>query len=149
MSFKEGNRFWEKRSSHGRDPVFKNPKELKDACLEYFVWVEDNPLWEAKVFHNQGVITDAVIPKMRAMTIGGMCTFLDICQKTWANYRDNNDFLQVTSQIEEIIKDQKFSGAAADLLNANIIARDLGLSDKKETTGTFSITIPSKDAGTL
>ena len=35
----------------------------------------------------------------------------------------------------EIIRTQKFAGAAADLLNANIIARDLGLADKNEVTG--------------
>ena len=36
---------------------------------------------------------------------------------------------------------QKFAGAAADLLNANIIARDLGLADKQDLTnsdGTLS-----------
>ena len=30
---------------------------------------------------------------------------------------------------------RSLSGAAADMLNANIIARDLGLSDKSELTG--------------
>jgi hypothetical protein len=34
-----------------------------------------------------------------------------------------------------VILDQKFTGAAADLLNPNIIARDLGLTDKKEVSG--------------
>ena len=37
--------------------------------------------------------------------------------------------------MEEIIRQQKFEGAAANLLNANIIARDLGLADKAEITG--------------
>ena len=31
-----------------------------------------------------------------------------------------------------VIRTQKFEGASAGLLNANIIARDLGLSDKTE-----------------
>ena len=37
--------------------------------------------------------------------------------------------------MKQIIKTQKFEGAAAELLNANIIARDLGLADKKELGG--------------
>lgn len=38
-------------------------------------------------------------------------------------------------EAEEIIRRQKFEGAAADLFNPNIIARDLGLADKSELTG--------------
>lgn len=41
-------------------------------------------------------------------------------------------FSDVTSRAEDIIYDQKFSGAAADLLNANIIARDLGLKEQSQ-----------------
>ncbi len=40
-----------------------------------------------------------------------------------------------TTRVDEIIRTQKFQGASADLLNANIIARDLGLADKTELTG--------------
>ncbi|HFU7895746.1 TPA: terminase small subunit [Escherichia coli] len=38
--------------------------------------------------------------------------------------RADEDFCGVTTRAEQVIYDQKFSGAAADLLNANIIARD-------------------------
>lgn len=124
-----GNRFWEMRSTHGRNPIFKDDKQLWDACLQYFEWVEENPLQEEKAFSFQGAVHYAKIDKMRAMTIGGLCIFLDIAQETWSNYRKNKDFLGVISQTEDIIRDQKFTGASADLLNANIIARDLGLRD--------------------
>lgn len=95
----------------------------------------DNPLYETKAFCHQGVVTYAEIPKMRAMTIGGLCIFLDIDRTTWRDYAEREDFSQVTTCVEETIRDQKFAGASADLLNANIIARDLGLSDKNELTG--------------
>nr|WP_261640834.1 DNA-packaging protein [Erwinia mallotivora] len=39
---------------------------------------------------------------------------------------------------EQIIYNQKFTGAAADLLNANIIARELGLADKREVQQTVT-----------
>ena len=130
-----GNRFWEMRSTHGRNPKFDSPEKLWDACCEYFAWVEDNPLMEAKVCSYQGVNVLESVPKMRAMTISGLCLFLDMCENTWANYRSNEDFLSVTTRAEKIIYNQKFAGAAADMLNPNIIARDLGLADKKEMTG--------------
>jgi len=149
MAAPKGNRFWEARSKSGRNPIFDNPDQLWESCVEYFQWVEDNPLYEEKAFSYQGEIIKTDLYKMRAMTIGGLCIFLDICQNTWSSYRENNDFLRVTGQVEEIIRNQKFSGAAADLLNANIIARDLGLSDKVDTTSSVTINMPDDDANTL
>jgi hypothetical protein len=138
-----GNEFWKARSSHGRDPIFKSPEELWEACQEYFEWVENNPLREERATQYQGVFVKGKVNKMRAMTIGGLCIFLDIDDITWKNYRERKDFFRVTKQVEQIIRDQKFSGAAADLLNANIIARDLGL--KEATTNEHT----GKDGGPL
>ena len=136
MQFQAGNKFWLARSSHGRNPIFKDAEQLRAACYEYFQWVEDNPLYEEKIFHSQGMITKDTIAKMRAMTISGLCLFLDICENTWANYKKNPDFLSITLEIEKVIYNQKFTGAAADLLNSNIIARELGLSDKVQNEHT-------------
>ncbi|MDE9467059.1 DNA-packaging protein [Xenorhabdus bovienii] len=132
MAAPKGNRFWEARSSHGRKPIFESPDQLWTACTEYFEWVDDNPLHEIKAFSFQGVITKAKLPKMRAMTLTGLCLFLDISEDTWRLYRAREDFIEVTTRAEKIIYDQKFSGAAADLLNANIIARDLGLKEQQQ-----------------
>ena len=136
MQFQAGNKFWLARSSHGRNPIFSNPEQLRNACYEYFEWVENNPLYEEKIFHSQGIITKDTITKMRAMTIGGLRIFLGICEQTWVNYKNNPDFLGVVKEVEEIIYNQKFTGAAADLLNPNIIARELGLADKQQNEHT-------------
>lgn len=135
MSAPKGNRFWEMRSSHGRKPKFKSPNDLWEACTEYFAWVEEHPLWEMKPFAYQGEVVQEPVAKMRAMTIGGLCLFLDIDRVTWDNYRNRNGFLNIITRAEEVIREQKFTGAAADLLNPNIIARELGLKDKQELTG--------------
>ena len=137
MAAKKGNQFWKARSKHGRDKIFASAELLREACEEYFHWVEENPLWEYKVTQYQGVPVSMEIPKMRAMTIGGLCIFLDINRDTWTAWKTDDDFSVVVGHIEEIIRDQKFAGAAADLLNANIIARDLGIADKstQEITG--------------
>jgi hypothetical protein len=132
MAAPKGNRFWEARAKHGRDLIFSSSEVLWTACCEYFVWADDNPLYETKAFAFQGVVTQESIPKMRAMTIDGLCLFLDISVDTWKLYTDREDFIGVTRKAENVIRSQKFSGAAADLLNANIIARDLGLTEKKE-----------------
>jgi hypothetical protein len=130
MAPPKGNQFWKARSSHGRKPIWEDPEVLREACLEYVQWVEDNPLGEAITY--QGEVMSEPVPKMRAMTIGGMCVFLGIIQETWQEYRKKDGFTVVTREIDEIIRMQKFEGAAAGMLNPNIIARDLGLIDKKE-----------------
>ena len=133
--FLPGNRFWEARSSHGRNPTFSTPDDLWSAVVEYFEWVEENPLYEEKVFNGKEGIVRATIAKMRAMTISGLCVFLDISRSTWEAYRERTDFLYIVTRAEDVIRDQKFAGAAADLLNANIIARDLGLTEKNVISG--------------
>lgn len=135
MAAPKGNRFWEARSSHGRKPIFPTPDDLWAAACEYFTWVEDNPLWEDKVTSYQGNNVHEPIAKMRAMTLSGLFLFLDIDRITWDNYRARKDFFTVTHAVDDAIRQQKFAGAAADLLNANIIARDLGLAEKSEHTG--------------
>ncbi len=132
MAAPKGNRFWEARSSHGRNPKFESPESLWAACCEYFEWVEANPLWEMKAFSYQGEVIQEPIAKMRAMTLAGLCLFLDISDETWRRFRADEGFCGVTTRAEKVIYDQKFSGAAADLLNANIIARDLGLKEQSQ-----------------
>lgn len=138
MAAPKGNRFWEVRSSHGRKPKFKEPEQLWNAACEYFEWVEDNPLQEEKIFHAQGMITKDTVTKMRAMTIQGLCLFLDIDEQTLTNYEAKEDFFGIVKAIKQVIYQQKLTGAAADLLNSNIIARELGLTDKRENDLTNS-----------
>ena len=134
MAATKGNRFWEMRSSHGRKPKFESPGQLWSAACEYFSWVEDNPLTEYKVTQFQGAPIQMEVPKMRAMTVNGLCLFLDIGEQTLANYEKNEDFLGVVKAIKKVMYDQKLTGAAADLLNSNIIARELGLADKQDVS---------------
>lgn len=130
-----GNRFWEARASHGRGTEIESAEALWEKCVEYFEWVEQNPLHEMKAFMFQGVVVTEAMPKMRAMTLNGLCNFLGITLQTWLNYRVREEFLDVTTRVDQIIRQQKFEGAAAELLNPNIIARDLGLAEKSELTG--------------
>lgn len=135
MAAPKGNEFWKMRTKHGRDAIFSAPEVMLEACQEYFQWVEDNPLKEQKVFNGKDGIVYGEVNKMRAMTIAGLCIFLGIDQTTWREYGNKQDFSSVVTHVEQVIRSQKFAGAAADLLNANIIARDLGLSDRQEVTG--------------
>lgn len=122
-----GNRFWEARSRHGRRPIFASPEQLWEAASDYFEWVENNPLYEDKTFAYEGAVTHEPVARMRAMTLTGLQIFLDISAQAWSEYCDRDGFGEISTKIKDIIRTQKFEGASADLLNANIIARELGL----------------------
>jgi hypothetical protein len=132
-----GNQFWRLRSKHGRDKLFETPELLWNAACEYFKWCEKHPLYEMKAFAYQGVIVTKNLPKMRAMTLSQLCFYLNANEAYFRTFKaqlpeGEKDFNTVIADIEKVIYNQKFQGAAADLLNANIIARDLGLTDKSE-----------------
>lgn len=136
------------RSTCGAKPKFSGPDDLWSACCEYFEWVEDNPLYEDRLVTFQGSATHEPVAKMRAMTISGLCLFLDIAHETWREWhRSRPDLSEVLARAEAVIYQQKFSGAAADLLNASIIARDLGLADRSELTGAGGGPIKTEDVG--
>lgn len=131
MAAPEGNKFWLLRSKHGRDKLFKTPQALLDAAYEYFAWCEENPITAEQNLGTKNVNT---VKFIRPFTKDGLCIFLDIDDQTFNNYRDNDkDFFEVCRKIERIIRSQKFDGASVGIFNANIIARDLGLTDKSET----------------
>jgi hypothetical protein len=141
MPAPKGNTYWTFRDKHGRNPIFKNPDELWDQCVAYFEWVIANPLQEEVIYHNNGKITRTSLSKMRAMTITGLCLYLGITLVTWGEYCKREDYAYVTTRAKDVIYQYKFEGAAADFLNPNIIARDLGLKDHKDLSsedGTMS-----------
>ena len=141
MAAPKGNQFWKARSEHGRGKIFGTPEIMFDAAVEYFEWVADNPLEKAIVY--QGAVSSESEKLMRAMTIKGLCIFWDVNSAYLTEFVSNldlsrdqdKDFSRVINTIKEIIETQKFEGASAGLLNPNIIARDLGLTDKKELSG--------------
>ena len=145
--FLPGNRFWEARSSAGPKPKFADPEALWAACCEYFEWNEDNPLYADQLVTFQGATKHVPLAKMRAMTIAGLCLFLDVDVTTWYEWgKSRPDLSHVLTRAEAIIFRQKFEGASADLLNASIIARELGLADKRELSGGVTLNVTQDDA---
>jgi hypothetical protein len=155
-NFRVGNDFWKYCSSYGRNPIFETPEQLLDACQQYFEWVYANPFIEeivAGVSYGEVVTHDKC--KMQAMTITGVCIFLSISMVTWWDYKNNkgSDFTKVCAYVEQVVYQQKLTGAAAGFFNANIIARELGLVDKKDHTSSdgsmtprITETMSAKDA---
>ena len=140
MGAEIGNKYWQMRSKDGTEPKY-NPDELWKKAVKYFEWVDKNPLKEEQLFSYQGTIIRGSTDKMRAMTYQGLQLFLDISHVTWINYKKKKDYITITDAIQKIIYEQKFTGAAATLLNPNIIARDLGLKDEQKIDTEITVTV--------
>lgn len=126
----KGNELW--KQALGRPRKIKDPNHLWEVACEYFQWCDDNPLlvkdWVGK---------DAIeVEKehLRAYTIHGLCIFMGVNTKYLNDLMDDKPeiYSEVVTRIREVIYTQKFEGAAAGLLNQNIIARDLGLIERKQ-----------------
>lgn len=145
MSAPLGNQFWKLRSKHGREKLFESPDALWEAACEYFESIQNSPYKkvEAKTVNigdYQSRVELVELPVMKPFTMHGLCRYLGCNTVYFYQFEKNlkqddpkhQDFSNIITRIREIIYEQKFSGAAAGFFNANIIARDLGLADKKE-----------------
>lgn len=124
-------KLWEKVQL-GKPPKFTSPEQMWNLALEYFKDCGLSDLSETKAMNVAGQVEVVELKKMHAMSQQGLCCYLNCSVATYHNYKAKPEYLEVTSLIDSVMFEQKFAGASAGLLNANIIARDLGLADKQE-----------------
>lgn len=142
MAAPKGNNYWEFRNKHGRDFKY-TPDAFWDEAVSYFEWMKDR-VWNKKDPIKSGDAAGTLIdvPTQTPMSITSFCLFADIDENTFQRYEKEDgyqDFWAVTKAIKGIIESNQFEGATVGAYNPNIIARKLGLSDKKEIEGNLSI----------
>jgi len=148
-SFKEGNEFWKLRSKHGRDRIIKDPEALLESAYEYFDWCTNNPLLVTD-YKGTREIEKVHYDKPRPFTKEGVALYCGV--SAWNVIAElkkiegelGSDFIKVITHIETIIYKQKFEWASIGVFNSNIIARDLGLSDKSESKSETSSKVEIK-----
>jgi hypothetical protein len=145
MAIQKGQQLWKLNKNFGQ--LYTDPNMLREHIEGYFEWAEANPLEEEVVSFFQGEPCRTSIYKRRAFTITGLCVYLGVSMSAWRMWRETRKELQeVVAWADNIMFEQKFTGAAAGQFNANLIGRDLGLVDKQEQTSTTTVIIKGKDA---
>lgn len=134
------NNYWLNRKKVGRPKIIKSPKQLWGYFCDYAHHISNNP-FKKQDFVRGGDLAGTIVEldTIRPFTWEGFEDFLfekDIIFNL-KDYRFNkngayDEFSAIITRIGDIIYNQKFEGAAVGAFNANIIARDLGLSDKSE-----------------
>lgn len=143
MAAPKGNEFWKLRSKHGRDKIFSTPEELWDAAVDYFKATKERKRTIHEVHGKDATRCD--IEREVPFTMQGLYLFLDTNAETWRKYRERKDFVEIIARIEEIIYQDKFEGASVGQFNQSIIARDLGLVDKRQEEVNQKVKISFKD----
>lgn len=132
MAFEKGNQFWKNvpYEKIGRPPKYKTPNELWEDVKAYFIECDENPMSKQEITTtDKGTFDKEFIYKV-PYTWQGLYVFLSV--KDLDHYKTKDEFSEILSHISNIIYNQKFTGASVNIFNANIIARDLGLADKKD-----------------
>lgn len=132
----------------GRPFKIKSADELWNKFVAYCDDVENNP-WQVKTGSNSiagengkqsNSMRQEVRVMQRAYTLYGFCAFCGIVQK-WADFKRGNlkrkGFVDVITQIENVVAAQQLDGALIHQFDSNIVARLNGLADKhiQEVTG--------------
>ena len=134
--------YWAWRAKVGQPKKIPTPQILWEAACEYFQMRDESP-WEKEDFIRGGesaggkVYLNTAVPYTWCgledyLREKGLAAKLD-------DYRANkegrySEYADICTHIGQIIFDQKFTGAAVGAFNANIIARDLGLTEKTQNT---------------
>jgi hypothetical protein len=130
------------KKKKGRKLKYKSPAEFLEKVYEYFNSRDKNPRYKKDVIRsgdNAGMIIN--IPLEQPYTIEGMCVFLKIDRSTFSGlYCQRKEFIPVTTHAREVIEADQLEGAIMGIYNPNIIARKLGLADKKEISADNTIT---------
>jgi hypothetical protein len=159
MTYLKGNQLYKLRLRTGANKKYKTAGALLKKINEYFDWCDENPLIEQvliqkpwretehyeeyneksgkvekkkRVKHHTHSFVDKKI--RRPYTFEGLCNFLNISTETFKNYQADVDKFEVCSGARLIIEQQQYEGAATGFFKEQIVARRLGLVDKKDIT---------------
>ena len=134
--------YWEWRAKVGAPKKIPTPDIMWELACKYFQMVDEMPS-EKQDFIRGGETagTIVVLESIQPYTMSGFEDYLaenDIVAKLddYISNKDNrySEFTAIITRIRNIMFDQKFRGAAVGAFKENIIARELGLTDKSEST---------------
>ena len=137
MAATPGNQWWKLRSKHGCDAIFSTPEILESACEEYFKATDERNDWDGQNWVGKDG-EEVVVKKKVPYSLKGLCVFLGVSSryfnefKNTDTFKNNKDFIEVYTRIEDIIQTQQIDGSMIGYYNASLTARLNGLVDKQE-----------------
>lgn len=125
---------------HKTKDVLRTPENLFEAVCDYFEWCENNPWMKTVGVDKEGNAIEQ--PKRIPFLIEGLCNHIGVSKSHWYAIQDEknkeyfrDDLFPIVEWTNNVLYTQKLTGAAVDEFKENIIARILGLGDRRELTG--------------
>lgn len=134
----------------GKPKYIESPEKLWELFLEYKEWVHKNPILKQDFV---GKDAEEVNRRLqRPLTwVGFECYLYDAGIITELNhYEQNTDnsytaYRPIITHIKKVIETNQFEGATVGIYQQNIIARKLGLVEKREETQTVIKVVKPKE----
>lgn len=131
-------------------PKSYTPQEFWDKACEYFEWCKKHPWvkreqkkgntsfnvkgdFKASAKALSGIVE---IPVERPYSIEGFCIYAGINKQTFYNYAKKEGYetyFDICAYIQQVIDTQHFEGGMTGAFDAGIVARKLGLAEKRQS----------------
>lgn len=120
-------------------PLKYKPEELLFKFQEYVTWAKEHPIPIVRKVTNTTTKgdtygSDSTEHKPRLVSIGGFLVYLGAVREWWDSLdrgKRGEEFSRVKSSIRTYCEDYQKEMASAEIFNANIISRLLGLADRQ------------------
>ncbi|NML70055.1 hypothetical protein HHL23_09600 [Chryseobacterium sp. RP-3-3] len=137
MAATVGNKYYKLRSKDGRNKIFENAEDLNTEIEKYFQEKSESFINKPDIIKSGDLAGENIQIKIDDFpTKEELSIYLGFAKwESLKNYKEyTEDFLEVITWAETVIYNWKLKYTAIGVLNANIIARDLGIADKQDLT---------------
>lgn len=161
--FTAANQLW-KLAKGGRRAIISDATELWQKAVNYFEWCDGNPLTKGELVKHQGDAEEFAVTlgrpySMDALTIyaGVSASYFRTRKGELGDKAELNtatpaelDLLDTIALIENVVRNQRFEGAAVGLFKENLISRVDGYADNinQHNTGEVRQTVVVRDQKT-
>lgn len=133
MPAPKGNQY--AKGHKGTEKKF-TPQQWADAIQNYFDYCDKNPIYKNEALKSGDRAGEIIrIPTARPYLIEGLCDHANVSLQTFYNYLEAEgweEYFEITARARNRIYQQNIEFGYVGAYDSNLVARKLGLADKKE-----------------
>jgi hypothetical protein len=134
----------------GKNKYIKTPEILAEHFKSYVEWVDSNPVLKEDYVGKDAERVDRRLKRPLSWVGFEVWLYKEGIISDLSDYEENKngsytEFLPIIRAIKKIIETDQFDGAVVGVYQQNIIARKLGLVEKREETQTVIRVVKPKE----
>lgn len=108
------------------------PETVFNLAVKYFSWAESQAIKAIETASYQGVVTENLVHKPRIFTLNGFCLYCGVTASSIQSWRASPGFSEVMAFVDSVIHEQKYQLAAANIINAGFVGKEIGIDKPAE-----------------